>query len=72
VVQSFAFVLQQRNLDWFPRMQAISLQEEEAAGQDQLELRDLQLEMRQTQETMRELGQRVQELQMLLESVQFG
>jgi len=64
---------QEHNLDWFPRMQAISLSEEEGTSEsDQLELRDLQDQMRQSQVAIRDLGQRIQELQQFIaESIQF-
>jgi hypothetical protein len=66
-------IYQEHNLDWFPRMQAISLSEEEGTSEsDQLELRDLQEQMRQSQVAIRDLGQRIQELQQFIaESIHF-
>jgi hypothetical protein len=60
-----------RNRDWFPRMQAISLKED-TADSDQLEMRDLQDQMRINQKSIKELSRKIQELhQLLLESVPF-
>jgi hypothetical protein len=50
-----------RNLDWFPRMQAISLKED-TSDNDQLDMRDLLDQMRQSQLANRELARKVQEL----------
>jgi hypothetical protein len=66
--------VKERNLDWFPRMQAISLREEDAADNDQqqMELRDLHEQIRQSQLATKELGQRIQDIhQLLLDSIQY-
>ncbi|KAH7730957.1 ITR-1 protein [Aphelenchoides avenae] len=63
--------VEERNRDWFPRMQAISLKEDNTDS-DQLEMRDLQDQMRISQQTIKELSRKIQELhQLLLESVPF-
>uniref|UniRef100_A0AC34QF85 Inositol 1,4,5-trisphosphate receptor n=1 Tax=Panagrolaimus sp. JU765 TaxID=591449 RepID=A0AC34QF85_9BILA len=54
-----------RNRDWFPRMQAISLKEENTEN-DQLEIRDLQEQMRMNQTEIKNLSKRLQELQQVL------
>lgn len=48
-------------MDWFPRMQAISLKEEDNEN-DQLEFRDLQEQIRLNHITMNELNTKIQDL----------
>uniref|UniRef100_A0A915CQ64 Inositol 1,4,5-trisphosphate receptor n=1 Tax=Ditylenchus dipsaci TaxID=166011 RepID=A0A915CQ64_9BILA len=63
--------VKERNLEWFPRMQAISLKEENGES-DQLEIKDLQEQMRINQLTIKELNRKVHDLhQLLLDSVPF-
>lgn len=50
-----------RDLDWFPRMQAISLKEDNMDS-DQLDMKDLQEQMRASQRTINELSRKIQEL----------
>nr|CAD2169339.1 unnamed protein product [Meloidogyne enterolobii] len=67
------------NMDWFPRMQAISLQKENENNLEeiennniqkqqilQLELNNLREQLQQNQSLLREFGQRMQELHQLL------
>uniref|UniRef100_A0A1I8B146 RIH_assoc domain-containing protein n=1 Tax=Meloidogyne hapla TaxID=6305 RepID=A0A1I8B146_MELHA len=66
------------NLDWFPRMQAISLQKENENNleeiennnlqkqQLQLEINNLKEQLQQNQSLLREFGQRMQEIHQLL------
>jgi len=58
--------VKERNLEWFPRMQAISLSEDLSAEGEQLEIRDLHEQLRANQLSMRELNKKVQELHQLL------
>ena len=66
-------------MDWFPRMQAISLQKENENNLEeiennniqkqqllQLELNNLREQLQQNQSLLREFGQRMQELHQLL------
>jgi predicted nucleic acid-binding Zn-ribbon protein len=67
-----------RNLDWFPRMQAISLQKENENNKEeiennnylkqkyQFEIKDLKEQIQQNQSLLREFGQRMQEIHELL------
>ncbi|CAD5219928.1 unnamed protein product [Bursaphelenchus okinawaensis] len=57
--------VKKKNLDWFPRMQAISLREENVDS-DQLDMKDLQEQMRNNQRTIIELSRKLQELNHLL------
>uniref|UniRef100_A0A914HGQ2 MIR domain-containing protein n=1 Tax=Globodera rostochiensis TaxID=31243 RepID=A0A914HGQ2_GLORO len=62
--------VKERNLDWFPRMQAISLKEDSTGDSEHFDLRDLEEQIRQNQNALRELGQRMHEMnQSLLESL---
>ncbi|KAI1708384.1 ion transport protein [Ditylenchus destructor] len=63
--------VKERNLDWFPRMQAISLKEDSGEN-DQLDIRDLQEQMRLNHHTIKELNRKIHDLhQLLLDSVPF-
>uniref|UniRef100_A0A914YSR1 Inositol 1,4,5-trisphosphate receptor n=1 Tax=Panagrolaimus superbus TaxID=310955 RepID=A0A914YSR1_9BILA len=57
--------IKERNRDWFPRMQAISLKEENTDS-DQLDIKDLQEQMRMNQAVLKDLGKRFQDLQQIL------
>lgn len=48
-------------MEWFPRMQAISLKEENNEN-DQLEIRDLQDQIRLSQITINDLAKNIQDL----------
>lgn len=53
--------MQDRNLDWFPRLRAMSLAADEAEG-DQIELRSLQAQLESTQVLVTTLSQQLSEL----------
>ncbi|KAI6214303.1 Inositol 1,4,5-trisphosphate receptor [Aphelenchoides besseyi] len=53
--------VKERNLDWFPRMQAISLKEDNTEN-DQMDMRDLLTQMRTIQKEFRGISQKFQEL----------
>ncbi|KAI6200598.1 Inositol 1,4,5-trisphosphate receptor [Aphelenchoides besseyi] len=57
--------VKERNLDWFPRMQAISLKEDNTEN-DQLDMRDLLAQMRTIQKEFRGISQKFQELSHLV------
>ncbi|KAL3082805.1 hypothetical protein niasHS_010607 [Heterodera schachtii] len=57
--------VKERNLEWFPRMQAISLKDT-AVDSEQFDLRDLQEQIRQNQNALKELGQRMSEMNQTL------
>uniref|UniRef100_A0A7E4V258 Inositol 1,4,5-trisphosphate receptor n=1 Tax=Panagrellus redivivus TaxID=6233 RepID=A0A7E4V258_PANRE len=57
--------IKDRNYDWFPRMQAISLNEESTES-DQLEIRDLQDQMRMVVYALKDMSKRFQDLQQVL------
>lgn len=54
-------VFQDRNLDWFPRLRAMSLAADESEG-EQIELRTLQTQLEKTQVLVTTLTQQLLEL----------
>uniref|UniRef100_A0A914ER69 Inositol 1,4,5-trisphosphate receptor n=1 Tax=Acrobeloides nanus TaxID=290746 RepID=A0A914ER69_9BILA len=62
--------IKDRNLDWFPRMQAISLQEEDTDN-DQTEISHLREQLHQSMQTINDLSRRVQDLQQVLTETNF-
>lgn len=64
ILQHFDFIqykLQDRNLDWFPRLRAMSLAADESEG-EQMELRSLQAQLEITQTLVQHLSQQLTEL----------
>lgn len=55
------YFLQDRNLDWFPRLRAKSLAADEGEG-EQVELRSLQSQLESTQQLVKCLSQQLTEL----------
>lgn len=55
------YFLQDRNLDWFPRLRAKSLAADEGEG-EQVELRSLQSQLESTQQLVKCLSQQLAEL----------
>lgn len=58
---SSVYFLQDRNLDWFPRLRAKSLAADEGEG-EQVELRSLQSQLESTQQLVKCLSQQLTEL----------
>lgn len=54
-------ILQDRNLEWFPRLRAMSLAADEGEG-EQIELRTLQAQLEKTQALVTNLSQQLTEL----------
>lgn len=57
----FACGKQEKNLDWFPRMRAMSLAADDAES-EQNELRNLQVQLAQTNELVETLSRQLNEL----------
>lgn len=60
--ESYVYAMvKDRNLDWFPRLRAMSLAADEGEG-EQIELRSLQAQLESTQELVKTLSQQLSEL----------